>query len=57
MFDKMESLKKELKEVIDKYKMLPNKFDGQVILVYGEGGIRHILRGKKPVPIDKKEGK
>jgi hypothetical protein len=56
MIDKMESLKEELKAVFEKYKVLPKRYSEQVILTFNDGGIRGILRGKKPVPIDKGDG-
>ena len=55
MIDDLRELKEELKAVFEKYKVLPKKYSEHVILVWHDGGIRNILRGEKPIPIEKEE--
>jgi hypothetical protein len=48
------NLKKYLKEhdaLIRKYRLLPNRYTGQVVLIITDGVSRNALQGPKPQPI------
>ena len=47
--------KKELTALIRKHRLLPEKFTGQVVLVFNQGGIRNALMGPKPQPLIKNQ--
>lgn len=42
---------KEQDTLIRKYRLLPNKYTGQVVLIITDGVTRNVLRGQKPQSI------
>jgi hypothetical protein len=42
---------KEQVALMKKHRLLPNKYTGQIILIFNQGGIRNALRGQSPRPL------
>lgn len=47
----IEEYYKEQADLFRKYRLLPEKYTGQVVLIITDGVIRNALRGSKPQPI------